>query len=328
MTDYEAYAAAVDAVVKEWGRLDILVNNAAIIFYGTILEDTLEHWRLQIRTNLEAYYMGSKLVAPHMVRQKAGRIISISSVEAFATGGTIGAYDAAKGGINALTKSMAVELAPYNIQVNAVAPGFLRTPMAYVNGVDVTDDEFFHTWYVGQPQGADGAHRFSGRYVWSGRVFRFGLLPIYDRSGAGCRRRPVEHVLTDPRAKRARRLPSKGGGYKNRHEKVSFTFTCSENDRPIGLVNQMLEENMSKKLYVVLSALLLASMLLAACGGAATPAPTEAPAAATEAPAAEMTEAPAAATEAPAAATEASCSYRSACSRCNLCEDCQLRVQR
>ena len=150
VTDYEAYAAAVDSVVKEWGRLDILVNNAAIIFYGTILEDTLENWRLQIRTNLEAYYMGSKLVAPQMVRQNDGRIISISSVEAYATAGTNGAYDAAKGGINALTKSMAVELAPYNIQVNAVAPGFLRTPMAYVNGVDVTDDEFFHTWYVGR----------------------------------------------------------------------------------------------------------------------------------------------------------------------------------
>ena len=150
VTNYDAYVAAVNRIVKEWGRLDILVNNAAIIRYGTILEDTLDDWRLQIRTNLEAYYMGSKLVAPQMVCQNGGRIISISSVEAFATGGTIGAYDAAKGGIIALTKSMAVELAPYNIQVNAVAPGFLRTPMAYVNGVDVTDDEVFHTWYVGR----------------------------------------------------------------------------------------------------------------------------------------------------------------------------------
>jgi len=129
VTDYDAYAAAVNSVVKEWGRLDILVNNAAIIFYGTILEDTLENWRLQIKTNLEAYYMGCKLVAPQMVRQNEGRIISISSVESYATAGTNGAYDAAKGGINALTKSMAVELAPYNIQVNAVAAGFVATEM-------------------------------------------------------------------------------------------------------------------------------------------------------------------------------------------------------
>ncbi len=148
VTDYGAYAEAIADLVKQWGHLDILVNNAAIAIYGTILEDKLEDWRKQITVNLEAYYMGSKLAAPYMVEQKFGRIINVTSIQGLASSGTCGAYNAAKGGIIALTKSMAVELAPYNIAVNAVAPGFMRTPMSFIDGIDETTTEPFLKWYV------------------------------------------------------------------------------------------------------------------------------------------------------------------------------------
>ena len=148
VTDYDSYARVLADAVQRWGHLDILVNNAAIAVYGTILEDRLEDWRKQIAVNLEAYYMGSKLAAPYMVKQQFGRIINITSIQGFLSSGTCGAYNAAKGGIIALTKSMAVELAPYNIAVNAVAPGFMRTPMSFIDGVDETTAEPFLKWYV------------------------------------------------------------------------------------------------------------------------------------------------------------------------------------
>jgi 3-oxoacyl-[acyl-carrier protein] reductase len=148
VTDYDAYTNMVAEIKDTWGHIDILVNNAAIAIYGTILEDKLEDWRKQITVNLEAYYMGSKLVAPLMVEQSWGRIINVTSVQGFVASGLCGPYNAAKGGIIALTNSMAVELAPYGILVNAVAPGFMRTPMSFIDGVDETTTDEFLTWYV------------------------------------------------------------------------------------------------------------------------------------------------------------------------------------
>lgn len=149
ITDYDAYRAAVEDVVKTSGKIDILVNNAAISpSYKTILNDTLEDWRKTIAVNLEAVYMGSKLVVPHMVERKSGRIISIASVQGIAASGDVGAYNASKGGIIAFTKSMAVELGQHNILVNAVAPGFMWTPMSIVNGVDETKTPEFTDWYI------------------------------------------------------------------------------------------------------------------------------------------------------------------------------------
>ncbi|MAS33772.1 MAG: hypothetical protein CL610_07185 [Anaerolineaceae bacterium] len=148
ITDYERYAAVIDSIIEWKGKIDVLVNNAAIALYGTILNDSLENWRKQIAVNLEAVYMGSKLVAPHMVKRNYGRIISVASIQGFASSGDAGAYNAAKGGIIAYTKSMAVELGQYNILVNAVAPGFMRTPMSFVDGVDETTTPEFIEWYV------------------------------------------------------------------------------------------------------------------------------------------------------------------------------------
>ena len=149
VTDYDAFGKVIAAIVKKFGRVDALVNNAAINPpTKTILDDTLENWRRTIAINLEAVYMGSKLVAPQMVRQKRGRIIHIASIQGFASSGETGPYNAAKGGILALTKSMAVELGPHNILVNAVAPGFMSTPMSIVNGVNETETPDFLEWYV------------------------------------------------------------------------------------------------------------------------------------------------------------------------------------
>ena len=149
VTDYDTYRSVVGSIIEEFGRIDVLVNNAAINPPAkTILQDTLEDWRRTIAINLESVYMGSKLVAPHMVERKSGRIIHIASIQGFASSGEVGAYNAAKGGILAFTKSMAVELGPYDILVNAVAPGFMSTPMSIINGVNETETPEFIEWYV------------------------------------------------------------------------------------------------------------------------------------------------------------------------------------
>ena len=148
LTDSAAYANFVDSVFQRFGRIDILVNNAAICIYADILNDRLSDWRRVIAVNLEAVYYGSKLVAPIMARQGRGHIVSLSSVQAYATDGRAGAYCAAKGGIVSLTHSMAVELAPHGVLVNAIAPGCIHTPMSIVDGTDETKTEFFQTWYV------------------------------------------------------------------------------------------------------------------------------------------------------------------------------------
>jgi NAD(P)-dependent dehydrogenase (short-subunit alcohol dehydrogenase family) len=149
ITDYDAYRSVVSDVIARFGKIDAIVNNAAVtLAYSTILDDTLEDWRRTIAINLEAVYMGSKLVALHMAERRSGRIISIASVQGFASSGEVGPYNAAKGGIIALTKSMAVELGPSNILVNAVAPGFMRTPLSIIDGVDETETPEFLEWYV------------------------------------------------------------------------------------------------------------------------------------------------------------------------------------
>ncbi len=147
ITDYAAYAHAVETIADTYGQIDCLINNAGIYRSGTILTDTLEDWRAVLAVDLEALYMGSKLVAPYMVRQQRGRIIHIASIAGFVSRGNVGSYNAAKGAILAYTRSMAVELGAHHILVNAVAPGFMRTPMVVSGGVDETATPDFEAWY-------------------------------------------------------------------------------------------------------------------------------------------------------------------------------------
>jgi NAD(P)-dependent dehydrogenase (short-subunit alcohol dehydrogenase family) len=148
ITNHEAYRECVDDVARRHEKIEILVNNAAICFYGDIFEDSLDQWRQTQAVNIEAIYWASKLVAPYMVKQHWGRIINISSTQAIATEGRVGAYTASKGAIMSFTKSLAVELAPHGILANAIAPGCIHTPMSLIDGVDETESALFKEWYV------------------------------------------------------------------------------------------------------------------------------------------------------------------------------------
>ncbi len=122
----------VKAAVDRWGRLDILVDNAGIAQFSPFLEITEEDWDRTINVNLKGYYLCAQAAAKQMANQKSGAIVNIASVAMGQVGigfSNIAHYCASKGGIVAMTEALAVELAPYNIRVNAVAPGMIETPM-------------------------------------------------------------------------------------------------------------------------------------------------------------------------------------------------------
>jgi acetoacetyl-CoA reductase/3-oxoacyl-[acyl-carrier protein] reductase len=119
----------VERVVKEWGRIDVLVNNAGITRDKTLRKMTSEDWLDVINTNLNSVYYGVMAVMPSMVEHGYGRIINISSYVGQAGNFGQANYSASKGGIIAFTKTAAMELAKHNITVNSLAPGFTLTDM-------------------------------------------------------------------------------------------------------------------------------------------------------------------------------------------------------
>ncbi len=120
----------VDSLYEQFGRIDILVNNAGVTRDELLLSMTPEDWDMVIRTNLGGLFNCTKAVAKYMMVQKSGRIINISSVAGERGGRGQSNYAASKGGINAFTRSVAMELAPKKITVNAVAPGVVETEMS------------------------------------------------------------------------------------------------------------------------------------------------------------------------------------------------------
>lgn len=119
----------VEATVGRYGRLDVLVNNAAVAIPGSAADISEEDWNRVLNTNLTSVWRGMKYAIPQMIKSGGGAIINISSAQAMLGFKGWSAYAAAKGGINSLTQQAAVEYAPYNIRVNAIAPGTIRTPM-------------------------------------------------------------------------------------------------------------------------------------------------------------------------------------------------------
>ena len=140
VADAEQVKAGFKQVLDKFGRLDILVNNAAVTRDGLAMRMKHDDWDAVIRTNLTGAHWCIQQALPVMMRARAGRIINISSVVAQMGNAGQANYVAAKAGLIGLTKAVAMEIASRNVTVNAVAPGFVETPMTDVLPDKVKED--------------------------------------------------------------------------------------------------------------------------------------------------------------------------------------------
>lgn len=130
-------AQAIEKLIAEFGRIDVLVNNAGAMTKAPFLDVSLEEWRKIFTVDVDGAMLCSQIAARQMVKQgEGGRIVNITSVHEHTPLPEASAYTAAKHALGGLTKSMALELVSYNILVNAVAPGAIATPMN-----DMSDDD-------------------------------------------------------------------------------------------------------------------------------------------------------------------------------------------
>ena len=186
--DSENMQMIVDRTVERYGKLDIMVNNAAVIHQAKLLDLEDENWDMIIRNNLRSVFLGSKYAAIQMVKQgKGGRIINLSSIHAKIAEPQASPYTAAKGGIEAFTRTIASELAPHKITANILAPGatyteltvpmytpsvkealFKRIPLkAIANPEDIACGALFmasdESWYMtGSRMCIDGGYEMDG----------------------------------------------------------------------------------------------------------------------------------------------------------------------
>jgi gluconate 5-dehydrogenase len=137
-----AVRESVAAIERQHGRVDILFNNAGIQRRHPFAEFPQEDWDALIATNLTAPFIVSQAVVPGMIARRSGKIVHIASLMSELGRPTVVPYTAAKGGVRQLTRGMAVELAPHNIQVNAIAPGYFATEMNRA----LLDNAEFNAW--------------------------------------------------------------------------------------------------------------------------------------------------------------------------------------
>ena len=129
ITDETAVNAMVEAVIKRFGQIDVLVNNAGIAEQKLFTDITLSDWDNMMNHNLKCMFLVTKAVLPHMIHQKQGKIVNISSIWGITGASCEVHYSAAKAGVIGFTKALAKEVGPSNITVNCVAPGVIQTDM-------------------------------------------------------------------------------------------------------------------------------------------------------------------------------------------------------
>lgn len=128
--DKASIQAMIDATISSFGRLDVMLNNAAILRIGDVLDLEEEDFDESVRINLKGYFLCAQAAGRHMAANGGGSIINMSSVQAVLTVPNILPYVVCKGGVNQMTKAMAIGLADKNIRVNAIGPGTIMTDMA------------------------------------------------------------------------------------------------------------------------------------------------------------------------------------------------------
>ena len=137
--EYDAVETLVDGVADDYGKLDVLVNDAGIGSISRLGEMSIEEWRNVLDTNLDGVMHGSKAALPHLLESE-GCIINVESIYGLRGGKGAAAYSAAKGGVVNFTQQVAVDYAPDGVRVNGICPGFVHTPMTD----DVLEDERFY----------------------------------------------------------------------------------------------------------------------------------------------------------------------------------------
>lgn len=145
----EVSAAAVAAADERFGRLDVLVNNAAIALPMDVVKTDLDDWRKVFDVILVGAFRFSQQAARRMIEKKtAGRIVNVTSIHGTQAEREMSHYGSAKAAANQFARCLAVELAPHNIRVNAIAPGFVETPMSSADGSNELESEWFLRDYV------------------------------------------------------------------------------------------------------------------------------------------------------------------------------------
>jgi gluconate 5-dehydrogenase len=129
VTNEEEVETAIEYIEREQGPIDILFNNAGMQFRTTLEDYPAAKWRELFQVNVESAFLVGKAVARHMIARKAGKIVNICSVQSELGRPSIAPYTATKGAIKMLTKGMCADWAKHNIQVNAIGPGYFKTPL-------------------------------------------------------------------------------------------------------------------------------------------------------------------------------------------------------
>lgn len=151
VTSADDVGKTVDAALEEFGKIDILINNAGITRDGLLIRMSEQDWDMVLEINLKGSFLCTKAVARPMMKARYGRIVNIASVAGVMGNAGQANYSASKGGLIALTKTTAKELASRSITCNAVAPGFIETRMT-----EVLDEQVRAQWLQNIPLGRPG----------------------------------------------------------------------------------------------------------------------------------------------------------------------------
>jgi NAD(P)-dependent dehydrogenase (short-subunit alcohol dehydrogenase family) len=144
----EGHQAVVERIAREHGPIEALVNVAGMFIPQAVRDLTPEAYRRQLGVMLDGPVWLARAAGLHMADHGGGRIVNITSIHATNSERTALSYDAAKGGLEAATRTLALELGPHGVLVNSVAPGFVRTRMSVVDGRDELETEWFRQGYV------------------------------------------------------------------------------------------------------------------------------------------------------------------------------------